>query len=152
MHRIKKMDRNEIMKILPHRDNMLLVEEAYVETDEDGNRISRGRYSVRGDEFFLQGHFPGNPVVPGVILCEMMAQSCCVLLADDVEEGTGTLFSGLKEVKFKNPVKPGDVFESECRIIRKMGPFYFAKGEGYVAGKLACSAEFSFVLVKEKGE
>lgn len=140
------------MKILPHRDNMLLVEEAHVETDETGEKISLGKYSIRGDEFFLQGHFPGNPVVPGVILCEMMAQSCCVLLADVVEEGTGTMFSGFKEVKFKSPVKPGDIFESKCRILRKMGPFYFAKGEGFVGEKLACTAEFSFVLVPGKEE
>lgn len=137
------------MKILPHRDNMLLVDEAEIKTDEkSGEPVSHGKYHVRGDEFFLKGHFPGNPVVPGVILCEMMAQSSCVLLADEVEEGTGTLFSGLKEVKFKNPVKPGDTFESECQIIRRMGPFYFAKGKGYVDGKLAVQAEFSFVLVK----
>lgn len=143
------MDRNELMKILPHRDNMLLVDEAEVRKGEEGEEaFSIGKYHVRGDEFFLQGHFPGNPVVPGVILCEMMAQSCCVLLADEVEEGTGTMFSGLKEVKFKKPVKPGDTFESKCSITRKMGPFYFARGQGFVDGKLAATAEFSFVLVK----
>ena len=153
MYRIQKMDRNAIMKILPHRDNMLLVDEAYVEYDEkEGCNVSHGKYHVTGDEFFLKGHFPGNPVVPGVILCEMLAQSCCVLLADDVSEGTGTMFSGLKEVKFKTPVKPGDTFESKCQIIRKMGAFCFAKGEGYVNGKKAVSAEFSFVLIKNDGE
>lgn len=142
------MDRNEIMKILPHRDKMLLVDEAWVEYDEKEEcQVSHGKYHVRGDEFFLQGHFPGNPVVPGVILCEMMAQSCCVLLAEEVEEGTGTLFSGLKEIKFKTPVKPGDTFESKCQIIRKMGPFCFAKGEGHVNGKLAVKGEFSFALI-----
>ncbi|MBR0127215.1 MAG: beta-hydroxyacyl-ACP dehydratase [Firmicutes bacterium] len=146
------MNKQEIMEILPHRDKMLLVEEAEVEEVEgkDGEmkKVSHGKYHVRGDEFFLQGHFPGNPIVPGVILCEMMAQSTCVLLQDAMEEGMSSLFTGLKDVKFKNPVKPGDTFESTCEITRKMPPFYFAKGEGYVNGKLAVKAEFSFALIK----
>ncbi len=146
------MNKQEIMEILPHRDKMLLVEEAEVEEVEgkDGEmkKVSHGKYHVRGDEFFLQGHFPGNPIVPGVILCEMMAQSTCVLLQDAMEEGMSSLFTGLKDVKFKNPVKPGDTFESTCEITRKMPRFYFAKGEGYVNGKLAVKAEFSFALIK----
>ena len=68
---------------------------------------------------------------------------------DVVEEGTGTMFTGLNNVKFRSPVKPGDTFESKCEIIKAKPPFYFAKGEGRVDGKVAVKAEFSFVLVKE---
>lgn len=146
------MNKEELMTILPHRDNMLLVEEAEVEEipQEDGSvkKVSHGKYHVRGDEFFLQGHFPGNPIVPGVILCEMLAQSSCVLLQDEMEEGMSSLFTGLKNVKFKNPVVPGDTFETTCEITRRMASIFFAKGEGRVNGKLAVQAEFSFALVK----
>ena len=137
------MNQEEIKKILPHRDNMLLVEEAEI---VDGKAHAKIR--IRGDEFFLQGHFPGNPVVPGVILCEMMAQGACVLLADGASEGTTPMFTSMNNVRFKNPVKPGDVFESESVITRSKGPFYFCSAKGSVNGKLCCSAEFSFALVK----
>lgn len=137
------MKKDEIKKILPHREPMLLVEEVEL---IDGK--AHGKYHVKGDEFFLQGHFPGNPVVPGVILCEMMAQSACVLLAGDAVEGATPFFTGLDKVKFRNPVKPGDTFETECTILRSRGAFYFAQGKGYVDGKLCVSAEFSFALVK----
>ena len=141
------MNKEELMTILPHRDNMLLVEEAYV---EDGH--SHGKYEIKGTEWFLKGHFPGKPVVPGVILCEMMAQSTCVLLQDRMEEGMTPFFTGIKDVRFKTPVLPGDVFESECELIKEKPPFYFAKGKGFVDGKLCVKAEFSFALIKEEDQ
>ncbi len=131
------------MKILPHRDNMLLVDESEVA----GDNLAKGRYKIKGDEFFLQGHFPGNPVVPGVILCEIMAQTSCVLLADKCS-GATPFFSGLNNVKFKKVVRPGDTLEVESTIVKSREPFYFAQAKGYVDGKLCVSAEFSFALVR----
>ncbi|MCI9553076.1 3-hydroxyacyl-ACP dehydratase FabZ [Acutalibacter intestini] len=140
------MNRDEIKKVLPHREPMLLVDQVEL---VDGK--SQGKYQVRGDEFFLQGHFPGNPVVPGVIQCEMLAQSACVLLIGQAE-GMTPLFTGLQNVKFRGQVKPGDVFESQCELVRSRGQFYFAKGTGRVNGKVCVSAEFSFALVKVDAE
>lgn len=141
------MNTEELKKILPHRDNMLLVEEAEL---KDG--VAYGKYTVKGDEWFLQGHFPGKPVVPGVILCEMMAQSTCVLLQNSMEDGMTPFFTGLNGVKFKKPVLPGDTFETECKIVKEKAPFYFAEGKGYVEGKLCVKGEFSFALIKEEQE
>ena len=126
------MDQEAIKKILPHRDNMLLVQEAEV---VDG--VAHAKYHVSGDEWFLKGHFPGNPVVPGVILCEMMAQGACVLLADGQMGDVTPMFSSMNNVRFKSPVKPGDTLESESVITKSKGPFYFASAKGYVDGKLA---------------
>ena len=112
------------------------------------DNLAEGKYTVRGDEWFLQGHFPGNPIVPGVIQCEMLAQSACVLLADGASEGMTPVFTSLDKVKFRGMVKPGDTLETECELVRQHGMFYFAKGTGRVNGKVCVSAEFSFALVK----
>ena len=120
------MNQEEIKKILPHRDHMLLIDEAELREGK-----AYGKKTIRGDEFFLQGHFPGNPVVPGVILCEILGQSACVLLSGEAE-GITPFFTGLDKVRFKNPVHPGDVFETECTLLKHKGPFYWAEGKGYV--------------------
>ena len=136
------MDRTEIMNILPHRDHMFLVDNLEKICDE-----AHGQYHVTGEEFFLKGHFPGNPVVPGVILCEILAQSACVLLEDQMMGGKLPMYTGLNNVKFRSPVKPGDTFETRCCITRVKHPFYFASGEGYVGDRLCLKAEFSFAIV-----
>lgn len=138
------MNKDEIMKILPHRDNMLLLDEA---AEKDGE--AEGRYLVKGDEFFLKGHFPDNPIVPGVILLEILAQSACVLMKDVIETGAIPVYTGLNNVKFRSPVKPGDLIVTHCRIKRKKHPFYFAEGEVTVDGRLCASAEFSFAVTGE---
>ena len=139
------LERGEIMKILPHRDGMLLLDRASREGGE-----AHGELLIRGDEYFLQGHFPDHPVVPGVILCEIMAQSACVLLQDEMTEGKLPMYTGLDHVRFKSPVRPGDTFETRCRIVKSKGPFYFAEGEGYVGERLCIKAEFSFAVVKQQ--
>lgn len=137
------MNRDELMEILPHRDHMLLLDDAEC---VDGTAI--GHYHVRGDEFFLQGHFPGHPIVPGVILCEILAQSACVLLKDESLEGRMTVYTGLRNVKFRAPVLPGDTVETNVRLTRVKKPFFFAEGTVSVDGRLCVSAEFSFALTE----
>lgn len=135
------MNKEQIMEILPHRDHMLLLDDVEA---LDGTAV--GHYKVRGDEFFLQGHFPGNPIVPGVILCEILAQSACVLMKDAMEDGKLPVYTGLNNVKFRSPVKPGDTIETRCSIKRAKHPFYFAEGKVMVEDRLCVSAEFSFAI------
>lgn len=135
------MKQEEIKTILPHRDNMLLLDDV---TDTDG--VAVGHYTVRGDEFFLKGHFPDDPIVPGVILCEILAQSACVLMKDAMSEGKLPVYTGLNNVKFRSPVRPGDTVETRCSIKRAKHPFYFAEGTVSVGDRLCVSAEFSFAI------
>ena len=90
--------------------------------------------------------FPGNPIVPGVILLEFLAQSACVLMQDVLKPGDIPVYTGLNNVKFRSPVRPGDIITANCRITRVKHPFYFAQGKVTADGRLCASAEFSFAV------
>ena len=136
------MDRDELKKYLPHREPMLLVDEMIM----DAEGVAHSKYRIREDEFFCQGHFPGNPLVPGVILCEIMAQSCALLVMDEIV-GKTTLYSGIDNVRFKNPVRPGDLCEITSRLNGKRANMFFCEAELRVEGKLCCKGNLSFALV-----
>ena len=138
------MDREELKKILPHREPMLLVDEAELKTENS----AVGSYTVKGSEWFLQGHFPQKPIVPGVIQCEIMGQISSVLLADKIK-GNLPLYTGLDRVRFKRQVVPGDTLVVECSIVRTRPPFYFIKAKGTVNGQLAVSGELSFAIISQ---
>ena len=142
------MNQEEIMKILPHRDNMLLVETSEM-LDEN---TAKGSYTVRGDEFFLQGHFPGNPLVPGVIQCEMMAQSACVLFAEEMRgKDVLPVYTGIDKVRFRGMVKPGDCIRIDTKEVRSCPPMYVLHSELTVDGKRCAGGELSFAIVPQAG-
>ena len=138
------LQRDQIKTFLPHREPMLLVDDVTMEGD-----TAIAHYHVRGDEYFLQGHFPGNPIVPGVILCEIMAQSCSIIVKDEIP-GNMTLYAGLDKVRFKNSVKPGDVCEVTAKLNDRRGTgattMFFCSAKLEVDGKLCCKGELTFVL------
>ena len=136
------MNKEDLKKYLPHREPMLLVNET--EIDQDG--VGHSKYLIKEDEFFCKGHFPGNPIVPGVILLEIMAQSCALLVKNNLV-GKSTLYSGISNARFKGVVKPGDLCETTTQLTSKRGHLYFCSAELKVDGKLCCKAELSFALV-----
>lgn len=136
------MNIEEIKQFMPHREPMLLIEEAHI----DENGVAHSQYRIKEDEFFTRGHFPGNPIVPGVIQCEIMAQSCAILVKDEIP-GHITLYAGLDKVRFKNPVKPGDFCEVTATLDERRGNLFFCSAKLEVGGKLCCRGTLSFALV-----
>jgi UDP-3-O-[3-hydroxymyristoyl] N-acetylglucosamine deacetylase/3-hydroxyacyl-[acyl-carrier-protein] dehydratase len=139
-------DINAILKILPHRYPFLLVDKI-IELDV-GKRIV-GVKSVTQNEPFFQGHFPGHPIMPGVLIIEAMAQVGCILILNEVENPESKLgyFAGINNAKFKNPVFPGDQIVFELWMLSHRLNTFKMHGEAYVDGKLVCEAELSAVLV-----
>ena len=139
------MNQEELKKIIPHRNSMLLVDEA----EKVGENKAVGKKFITGKEWFLDGHFPGRPIVPGVILCEIMAQASAVIMGEK-SAASMPLFVNIKNARFKGMVLPGDTLDIECTLLRSKGMFYFIEGKGSVNGELRVSAEFAFALVERE--
>ena len=138
---------NEIMKILPHRYPMLLVDRV-VEIDE-GKRIV-GIKNVTANEQFFQGHFPGAPVMPGVLIVEAMAQCSAVLILRDIPDRDEKLFlfGGVDKARFRRPVVPGDQLRMECEVLQRRSNTIKVKGTATVDGNVVAEAEMLSIMVE----
>ncbi|HEY2868862.1 MAG TPA: 3-hydroxyacyl-ACP dehydratase FabZ [Gaiellales bacterium] len=144
------LDRDGIRAIIPHREPFLLVDE--VTELEPGVRAA-GRYLVTPDDWYLAGHFPGNPIMPGVLQVEALAQLGAVCgLAHPEFAGKLALFAGIDDVRFKRIVRPGDLLDLECRITRLRGPIGKADASAHVGGELACRAALTFALTTAEAD
>ena len=127
-----ELDIKEIMEILPHRPPFLLVDRI---TECEPGVKAAGIKCVTMNEPFFVGHFPGNPIMPGVLILEALAQT-----------GAVAAFGGVKNARFKQPVRPGDVLELSCELVEQHGPVGFGKAAAKVDGKLAARCELTFVI------
>ncbi|NCB29812.1 MAG: 3-hydroxyacyl-ACP dehydratase FabZ [Clostridia bacterium] len=136
------LDSNEIIRVLPHRYPFLLVDR--ITECEPGMRAA-GRKCVSVNEQFFCGHFPGYPVMPGVLIIEALAQVGAVaILTEEANKGKIALFGGIKHARFKREVKPGDVLEMECTITARRGPVGMGVAVAKVEGEVAATAELTF--------
>ncbi len=138
------LNASQIMEIIPHRQPFMLLDT--VEEMEPGKRV-RARKCVSYNEPFFAGHFPKEPVMPGVLIVEAMAQAGAVaVLSLPQLKGKTAYFAGIQSAKFKRKVLPGDVLELDVEIVKMKGPIGIGKGSAYVDGKLAASAEIMFAI------
>ena len=140
----------EIMKFLPHRYPFLLVDKI-LELDPDKRIV--GLKNVTINEQFFQGHFPGAPVMPGVLIIESMAQVAGVLIYRDLPDKDKKLiyFSGIERAKFRRPVLPGDQLRIEMQLLSRRNNFGKMQGRAMVDGKLAAEAVVLFAIVEKPG-
>ena len=138
---------NEIMKLLPHRYPMLLIDRI-LEIAEDGKRIV-GLKNVSANEQFFQGHFPGAPVMPGVLIVEAMAQCAAVLFLRQIEDRDRKLFlfGGVDKARFRRPVLPGDQLILECEVLQRRATTVKVRGVAKVSDTVVAEAELLSVMV-----
>ena len=134
----------EIMQILPHRPPMLLVDRIL---EIEPFKSATGIKNIPTIEPQFVGHFPGHPIMPGVLILEAMAQVGGVaMLYPEEHRGKIAMFGGMEHVKFKHPVVPGDQLVTKAEIVRVRGNFGLLHADGYVKDKLVASADFKFAL------
>ena len=103
---------------------------------------------VKEEEWYFKGHFPGNPIMPGVLIAESLAQTGAVsILGMEENKGKNALFGGIDKMKFKKQVVPGDTLKLEVKIIKRKGPIGIGEGIATVDGKLAAKGEFTFAVI-----
>jgi len=139
------IDIKEIMNILPHRYPFLLVDRV-LELIPDKKAI--GIKNVTMNEPFFQGHFPGNPVMPGVLIIEAMAQVAGILAFKSGIEGTGVLFLSIEKVKFRKPITPGDQIRFEVNVMHRRGGVWKFSGTAKVNDTLTTEAEFTAMVTQ----
>ena len=148
---MNKLNKSQIRELLPHRDPMLLIDELH-----DIVKLSSATalVHVKTDSFFVQGHFPDNPVMPGVLIVEAFGQAAAALTAHGLDKATYNnklvFLMGIEKARFRNPVIPNCTLELKIQAIRTHGRVWKYKGEAFVKGKKMADASWSATIVDKK--
>ena len=141
-----ELDIRQIKEILPHRYPFLLIDRV---TDMEQGKWAEAVKCVTVNEPFFQGHFPGRPIMPGVLIMEALAQTGAVAILSEAENrGKLVVFGGIKNCRFKRQVVPGDVLTLYCELTERRGPIGYGKAVAKVDGEIAAQGELSFVITQ----
>ncbi len=139
------LNKDQIKEIIPQREPFLMIDE--VECYVPGESCTAYK-NVSIDEPYFKGHFPGNPIMPGVLIVESLAQTGAVaILSQEENKGRNALFGGVDKLKFKKQVVPGDRLKLEVKIIKRKGPIGVGEAIATVDGKIAVKGELTFAIV-----
>ena len=146
-----KLNKKEIIDLLPHREPMLLIDELY---DIKKLHSATAVVNVKRDSFFVQGHFPGQPVMPGVLIVEAFGQAAAALTAHGLENATYenklVFLMSVEKARFRNPVIPDCKLELNIEAIRSHGKVWKYKGDAFVGDKKRADAQWSATIVDRK--
>lgn len=141
------MMQDEILNAIPHRPPFLFVDEIIEQADD---RIAT-RKRIDPEESFFKGHYPGYPIMPGVLVCECVFQAGAILMSKKYQNAAGKVpvLSRIQNVKFKTPVYPGSVLDIRVDYVEQMGPAHYMKGKVQVEGRTVATVEFTVMLMEE---
>ena len=146
-----KLNKDQITKLLPHREPMLLIDELI---NIVPNKSATGIVNVENNSFFFNGHFPGQPVMPGVLIVEAFGQAAAALTAHGIDKETYenklVFLMSVEKARFRNPVIPNCKLELKIEAIRSHGRVWKYKGEAFVEGKKMADAQWSATIVDRK--
>lgn len=139
------LNKEEIKKIIPQREPFLMIDE--IEEYTPGESAIAYKY-VDQEEHYFKGHFPGNPIMPGVLIVEALAQTGAVaILSEKENKGKNALFGGIDKLRFKKTVLPGDKLKLEVKIIKRKGPVGIGEAIATIDGKVVAKGELTFAVV-----